>query len=85
MEDMVSIVRVATIENEVEAQLLDTILEEQGIPHHVKSYHDVIYDGIFQIQRGWGYVSAPEGYRDQVMDILEDIRKGLDPPDEGGI
>ena len=67
---MDTIVRVATVENEVEAKLLDSILEERGIPHHVKSNHDVIYNGIFQTQRGWGYVSAPAHYRDEILDII---------------
>lgn len=73
---MNNIVRIATIENEVEAQLLETILLERDIPHHIKSNHDVIYNGIFQTLRGWGYVMAPEVYRGEVMDIIGDIRKG---------
>lgn len=72
---MGNIVNVATIENEVEAQLLTSILEERGIPHHIKSYHDVIYDGIFQLQQGWGYISAPEDYREEILNIIEDIRR----------
>lgn len=72
MEDYTKIV---TLENEIEAGLLDSILTESNIPHLMRSYYDTAYDGLFQIQKGWGYVSAPEGYREEIMEILADLRK----------
>lgn len=66
--------RVAAIENEVEAGLLDSILNDRGIPHIMQSYYDAAYDGVFQVQRGWGCVQAPEAHREVILQILEDLR-----------
>jgi len=32
--------KVDVLENEIEAQLLESILNERGIPHRIRSYHD---------------------------------------------
>ena len=68
-------IKVASLENEFEAQLLDSILKEREIPHRVTSYHDTAYDGLFQTQLGWGYVSAPPLYKDDILHILSHLRK----------
>lgn len=68
-------IRIASLENEVEAGLLDSILTERNVPHIIRSYHDLVYDGIFQTARGWGYVGSLEPYRQEILDILSDIRK----------
>ena len=72
MEDYI---KIATLENEIEAGLFDSILTERNIPHLMRSYYDTAYDGLFQTQKGWGYVSAPEGYKEEIMEILADLRK----------
>jgi hypothetical protein len=72
MEDFA---KIATLENDFEAQLLDSILTERDIPHLMRSYHDTAYDGLFQTQKGWGHVSAPPGYREVILEILSDLRK----------
>ncbi|MDI6754968.1 MAG: hypothetical protein QME78_11330 [Thermodesulfobacteriota bacterium] len=65
--------KIVVLENEIEAQLMDSILTERQIPHRMKSYHDTAYGGIFQVQKGWGHVEAPESYRDEIMAIQEDL------------
>ena len=65
--------KIVVLENEIEAQLMDSILTERQIPHRMKSYHDTAYDGIFQAQKGWGIVEAPESYRDEIKAIQEDL------------
>ena len=72
MEDYI---KIATLENEIEAGLLESILTERDVPHLMRSYYDTAYDGLFQTQKGWGYVSAPEGYKEEIMEILSDLRK----------
>lgn len=67
--------KIAIMENEIEAQVLDSILEERGIPHLMRSYHDTAYDGLFQTQKGWGHVSAPAFCREQILEILHDLRE----------
>ena len=68
-------IKVALLENAIEAQVLESILSEQNIPHMMRSYYDTAYDGLFQIQKGWGYVAAPESYHDEINEILNDLRE----------
>jgi len=67
-------VKAAVLENEFEAQLLDSILAERDIPHCLISYHDTAYNGLYQTQLGWGYLTAPETYKNEIMEILADLR-----------
>jgi hypothetical protein len=72
MEDYI---KIATLENEIEARLLESILNERNVPHRMRSYYDTAYNGLFQTQKGWGSVSAPEGHKKEIMEILTDLRK----------
>jgi hypothetical protein len=67
--------KIALVDNEIEAQLMDDILNDQKIPHVMRSYHDTAYNGIFQLQKGWGSIYAPESYRDEINTLLDDLRK----------
>jgi hypothetical protein len=78
-------VKIAVLDNEVEAGLLDSVLTEREIPHSLQSYHDVAYDGLFQFQQGWGCLIGPESRAAEVLEILADLRKDQaveDPGDE---
>jgi hypothetical protein len=65
--------KIAVLENEIQARLLDSILSERDIPHRLRSYHDSAYDGIFQTQKGWGIIQAPLQYKEEILAILEDL------------
>ena len=67
-------VKVAVIENPIEAQLIASILKQDGIPHIIRSYHDTAYDGLFQSHMGWGEIQAPANCRRHVLDTLKTIR-----------
>jgi len=67
--------KAATIENEIESQLLDSILNERNIPHLITSYYDTAYDGLYQTQKGWGYISAPEAYVKEIQKIISYLRE----------
>lgn len=67
--------KIATLDNEIEAGLLESVLKERGIPHRMRSYHDTAYDGLFQTQKGWGIVSAPESCHREISEILADLRE----------
>ncbi|MDZ7833076.1 MAG: hypothetical protein U5L07_15110 [Desulfobacterales bacterium] len=67
-------IHIAPIENAIEGQLMGSILTDQDIPHRIHSFHDTAYDGLYQFQKGWGEITAPEKYRDSILDILEKIR-----------
>jgi hypothetical protein len=74
-------VRVSVLENEIEAQLLDSILAEREIPHLMVSYHDTAYDGLFQTQKGWGHVSSPSAFKQEILEILDEVRNEAPHPD----
>ncbi|MDT8903073.1 hypothetical protein [Anaeroselena agilis] len=72
---MESYEKIAVVENQFEAQLLGEILAERRIPHVLKSYHDVAYDGLFQTQKGWGAVYAPPEHRAEIEEIIASLRE----------
>jgi len=67
------------LENEVTAKLLESVLRGREIPHHIRSYHDSAYDGLFQLQKGWGHIVAPKAFEDEIKQIFADlkVRTGL--------
>ncbi|MFP4475282.1 MAG: hypothetical protein ACLFOY_06955 [Desulfatibacillaceae bacterium] len=80
-------VRIAELENEIEARLLESILDERDVAHSIRSFRDTAYDGLFQVQKGWGAVMANERHRKLILEILDDLRSGPAvfevPPEEG--
>ncbi len=71
--------RILVFDNEIEARLLSEILNEKKIPHMIRSFHDSVYDGLFQVQAGWGILEAPEEYRDEILKVY----KEMSPPQTG--
>lgn len=67
--------KIAVLDNEVQAELVDSVLEERGIPHVMQSYYDSALDGLYQTRAGWGHVEAPLSCRNEIMAIIEDIRR----------
>ena len=63
------------LQNEAEASLLHGILEEDGVPHFIRSYHDRAYDGLWQMLEGWGYVETSARFASGVKVLLEVLRK----------
>jgi len=72
-KNMDDYVKAAILENEDEARLIESILSERGIPHLMRSYYDTAFDGLYQTQKGWGFVSAPESFNGNVsLTIIRD-------------
>jgi len=67
-------IKVAVFENATEAQLLESILKEHKIPHRIRSFHDTAYDGLFQVQKGWGELFAPSEFEVEILSILDAVR-----------
>lgn len=68
-------IKISIIENHIEAQLLESILNEQDIEHSIQSYHDTAFDGLFQAQKGWGAIYASEQSKTDILEILDTIRQ----------
>ena len=67
--------RVAILDNEIQARLLSALLDEEDIPHLLRSYHDAAYDGLFQTERGWGHIEAPEEHHSRILELIGEIRE----------
>ncbi len=68
------LVKIAVLENAIEAQLIGSILDQRGIIHRLRSYYDTAYDGLFQMQKGWGKLYASQSHRQEVLRVIEDVR-----------
>ncbi len=65
--------KILVLNNDVEANLIKAELDKREIPHIIRSYHDSALDGIFQTQKGWGIIKAPEEFKDKIIEIHEAI------------
>ena len=66
-------VKILLFKNEIEAMLLDEILNEKQIPHLIRSYHDSAYDGLWQYQSGWGHLEAPGQYKEEILEAYNNM------------
>jgi hypothetical protein len=73
-KNMDDFIKIAGLENSIEAQLIESILIEKEIPHRIRSFHDTAYDGLFQFQKGWGELYAPLKLKGEILDIIENVR-----------
>lgn len=71
---MDSFIKITVLENLIEAQLIGSILNEKEFPHRIRSFHDTAYDGLFQVQKGWGVLLAPSALKKEILEIVEDVR-----------
>jgi fructose-bisphosphate aldolase class II len=73
-------VRAAPLENQIEAQVIASVLTESGIGHRIQSYHDTAYDGLFQLQKGWGALYVSEANLAEALELLAQVRQGAETP-----
>ncbi|HAX93410.1 MAG TPA: hypothetical protein DCY25_05605 [Bacteroidales bacterium] len=76
--------KILDLNNEIEAHLIDGLLNERSIPHLIRSFHDSAYDGLWQAHSGWGRLDAPEEYREEIIRIYNEMSAAnhLPPEDE---
>ena len=67
--------KIAVLDSEVQAELVDSVLSERGIPHLMRSYHDSALDGIYQARSGWGHIEAPRDSRDEILAVIEELKR----------
>jgi len=70
--------KVITLNNEIEAKLMEEILKEREIPHIIQSYYSFAYGVIFQTNRGWGHIEAESKYYDEIVSIYNDLKSSQD-------
>jgi hypothetical protein len=75
--------KIAILDDEMQAQLVEAVLTDRGIPHVLRTYHDSAYDGLFQTQKGWGVILAPPEHREEILIVLADLgRESESPPED---
>ncbi len=67
--------KITTLDNEVQAELMDEVLSERKIPHIMQTYHDSALDGLFQAGKGWGVILAHPSAREEILAALADVRR----------
>ena len=73
-KNMAAFIKITVLENTFEAQLIESILNEQNIPCRIRSFHDTAYDGLFQVQKGWGELFAPSELKEEILAIIKMVR-----------
>ncbi len=63
------------LQNAVEANLLQALLEQEGIPNYVKVYRDPGRDGPWTFNTAWGQVECAAEHRERVKRLLEGLRE----------
>ena len=71
------LIKIATLYNIIEAQVIESVLDEREIPYRIRSFHDTAYDGLFQFQKGWGEIYAPAELKEEILEIIQSARQGL--------
>jgi hypothetical protein len=75
---MSKVVKILSLGNQFEAMLLGELLNERGIPHIVKSYHDSVYSDLWQTKSIWGHLEAAEEFKNEIADIYNNMSKELE-------
>lgn len=70
-------VKVVTVENKFEADVITNALTKECIPVMVRSYQDTAYDGIFIPQKGWGIIMVPTEYTEKAEKIILEIKETI--------
>ena len=67
--------KILVLNNEFEASLLEEVLTDQKIPHGIVPSDDSALGGIMELEIGWGYVEAPEKYREEIQKLYSEINR----------
>ncbi len=73
--------KILALDSEAEAQRIRNILEINGIPHMIRSFHDSVYDGLFQQQYGWGALEADQSDEERILALLKEDSESTTPPE----
>jgi hypothetical protein len=64
--------KILKLTSEFEALKIKDILDSEGIPHMIRSFHDSAYDGMFQTQYGWGVLIADEKNEEAILKLIKE-------------
>ena len=81
--DQSDMVRVHTVENRFEADLLVQALNQEQIPVMLRRFEETAYDGLFVTQMGWGAILVPEDYEQTASQLINRVLESVD--DKGSL
>ncbi len=76
--DQSDLVRVHTVENRFEADLLVQALRQEQIPLMLRRFEETAYDGLFVTQMGWGAILVPEDYEAAARGLIKRVLDNVD-------
>jgi hypothetical protein len=75
--DQSDMVRIHTVENRFEADLLMQALGEEYIPAMLRRFEETAYDGLFVAQMGWGAILVPGEYEAEARSLIENVLESV--------
>ena len=75
--DQSDMVRIHTVENRFEADLLMQALSEECIPAMLRRFEETAYDGLFITQMGWGAILVPGDYEGEARSLVENVLESI--------
>jgi hypothetical protein len=76
--DQQDMVRVHTVENRFEADLLIQSLRQENIPVMLRRFEETAYDGLFVTQMGWGAILVPGDYEEAAANVISRVLGSID-------
>jgi len=73
LEQQQDMVRVHTVENRFEADLLVQALRQENIPVLLRRFEETAYDGLFVTQMGWGAILVPGDYEEEAARVISRV------------
>lgn len=76
--DTKTLVKIFTLNNKFEADLITRELEKEGITVLIRNFRDTAYNGIYIPQKGWGEVRVPEKDQQRAMELIASLENDLE-------
>ncbi len=67
--------KILVLNNEFEAELMEEVLLDKKVPYGIIIREDSALGGIVELEEGWGYLEAPERFREEIMNIYKEIQE----------
>ncbi len=68
-------VNILTLNNELEASLMEEVLADRRIPYGIIPTTDSALGGIMDLEIGWGRLEAPAEYKKEILSIYHEIKR----------
>jgi len=67
--------KILRLDNAFEAERMREILEGNTIPFSIIPRTESAMGGITNLEYGWGYLEAPEEYRDKILKFYDELKR----------